>query len=69
MGFLARGDTDLVRSDDEIAEGSLLTDVNSSCNLFNLGLGCCYVPLHIVRKLAGEMILVEIGGFGQGFCR
>ena len=52
--------TDLVRSEDEIAEGSLLTNVNASCNLFNLSLGCCNVPLHIVRKLAVEIIVFDL---------
>ena len=50
---------DLVRSEDEIAEGSLLSDVDPSCDLFHLGLRCCNVPLHIVRKLAVEIIVFE----------
>ena len=57
---------DLVRSEYEVAQSSLLPNVNASCDLLNLGPCSCYVPLHIVRKLAGE-IIVDTGVFSQDF--
>ena len=52
---------DLIWSKEQIAKSSLLPDVNASCYLFNLGLGSCNVTLHIVRKLAEEVIGVTTG--------
>ena len=58
---------DLVRSEDEIAQGSLLPNVNASCNLLHLSFCSCYVPLHVVRKLAEEENKVKLGGFHRIF--